>query len=117
MKYLKIILLVLAPIFVGNTSLHAQSKSNFTSTTIWVNGNCEMCKKTIESSLNVKGIKQAEWNTDSKKLEVVFNSEKITIDRIHELIANVGYETDKLSSNEAAYKNLPDCCQYTRTKK
>jgi copper chaperone CopZ len=79
---------------------------------VW--GNCEMCKETIETALDVKGIKSADWNMESKKISVVFDAEKITEDKIHKLIAASGYDTEKEKGSDKAYKDLPDCCQYTR---
>jgi len=79
---------------------------------VW--GNCDMCKETIETALDVKGIQSADWNVESKKINVVYDSEKISENKIHELIAASGYDTEKAKGNDKAYKDLPDCCQYTR---
>jgi Cu(I)/Ag(I) efflux system membrane fusion protein len=73
-----------------------------------------MCKETIENALDVKGIKSADWNMETKKIKVIFDSEKITEVKIHQLIAASGYDTEDAKGNDKAYKELPDCCQYTR---
>ena len=77
-------------------------------------GNCEMCKKTIENSLDVKGIKSANWNVDTKIIEVTYLSDKINEDKIYDLVAASGYDSEKKKGDDNAYKALPECCQYSR---
>jgi copper chaperone CopZ len=96
------------------TNCNSQTKAGEQKLSFKVWGNCEMCKKTIETALDVKGIKSAEWNVDSKMIQVVFNPEKMTETKIHQLISASGYDTDKEKGDDKAYKELPDCCQYTR---
>lgn len=79
---------------------------------VW--GNCEMCKETIESALDVKGVKSAKWDQESKKITITFFPDKIAEDKLHQLIAAVGYDTEKLRGSDKAYADLPDCCHYTR---
>ena len=75
-------------------------------------GNCPQCKERIENALDVKGIKSADWNIDSKMLEVVFNPEKMNVQKIHELIAASGHDTEKVKSDSLVYSGLPNCCKY-----
>lgn len=83
--------------------------------TFKVYGNCGMCEKTIEGSLkNVKGIDKADWNKETKMMEVTFDPEVITLTEIKQKIADVGYDTDEVRATEKAYKSLPGCCQYER---
>ena len=77
-----------------------------------VSGECEMCKKRIESSVKVDGVEAAVWNPDTKIMKVKYNADKITIEKIHQLIAAAGYDTDTDKGNESAYNGLPKCCQY-----
>lgn len=88
----------------------AQSKN--VKATIKVYGNCNMCKGRIETSLDQKGIKQAQWDPKTKELLVVYNSTKITEQQIHELVAAVGHDTDKVKANDEIYADLPFCCLY-----
>ncbi|MFA6261138.1 MAG: heavy-metal-associated domain-containing protein [Bacteroidia bacterium] len=81
-------------------------------TTFKVSGNCGMCKERIEVALDQKGVKSAEWNIDSKVLEVIYVPEKVTIEQIHHYVASVGHDTDKELAPDSIYKQLPDCCQY-----
>lgn len=80
-----------------------------------VNGNCGMCKTTIEKSLkNVEGVKFAVWNKETKKITVKFNPSVISLMDIHKKIAGVGYDTDKVKAKDEVYDNLHGCCQYDR---
>jgi hypothetical protein len=94
----------------ASNSLFAQSKT--TKATIKVYGNCGMCKSRIETALDRQGVKLASWDTKTKNLEVVYNSKKITEDKIHELIAGVGHDTDKVKAKNEVYAKLPFCCLY-----
>ena len=79
---------------------------------VW--GNCNMCKETIESSLQTNGIQSAEWNVDNKIIQVRFDTTKIKLDAIQQLIANAGYDNDKYKGKDSIYSQLPECCQYVR---
>jgi copper chaperone CopZ len=72
-----------------------------------------MCKKTIETAANaVEGVSSATWNVDEKYIDVSFDDTKTDAMSIHQAIAASGYDTEKVSGSEEAYKNLPGCCQY-----
>ena len=81
-----------------------------------VSGECEMCKKRIESSVKVDGVEAAQWNPDTKMMKVKYDADKITIEKIHKLIAAAGYDTDKEKASDSAYHGLPQCCQYKGNK-
>jgi copper chaperone CopZ len=78
-----------------------------------VRGNCEMCKKTIETAaLGIPGVTHANWDVKLKKIDVKFNSEMTDQMAIHHAIAASGYDTDQMTAEDASYQNLPKCCQY-----
>lgn len=79
---------------------------------VW--GNCGMCKKTIEKSLNTEGISAADWNKDTKVLTVKFDTTKTNLQQIATNVANAGYDNELQRGNDEAYKNLHECCQYER---
>ncbi len=85
--------------------------------TFKVYGNCTQCKERIEGALDVKGIKAADWNIDSKKIEVVYNPSKINMEQIHSLIAKVGHDTELTKAVDSVYQELPDCCLYRENPK
>ena len=75
-----------------------------------------MCEETIEGSLKVDGVSDADWDKDSKLIKVSFDSTKISLDQIQKKIAEVGYDNDKYKADSTSYKNLHECCQYERKK-
>ena len=79
---------------------------------IKVYGNCTMCKKRIETALDTKGVKQASWDPKTKELAIVYNSSKIGEMDIHNIIASVGHDTDKVKAKDEIYADLPFCCLY-----
>ncbi|HEY0743723.1 MAG TPA: cation transporter [Chryseosolibacter sp.] len=103
------ILFFFVAILIANVSF-AQGKA--VTANIKVFGNCGMCKERIETALDQTGIKVATWDTKTKNLEVVYNPKKITEQRIHELIAEVGHDTEKVKAKNDVYGKLPFCCLY-----
>ncbi|MBT8324420.1 MAG: heavy-metal-associated domain-containing protein [Winogradskyella sp.] len=122
----KVILSVAVIAAMGLTSCNSQTKKESKTTTtevskditmtelsFGVRGNCGMCKKTIEKAANgVDGVAKATWDVDKKKIDVSFDDSKTNEMAIHKAIAVSGYDTEKVSGDEEAYKNLPGCCQY-----
>jgi len=106
-------LLAFAGLFTSATA----AVTHYETTTFKVSGNCEMCKKTIESALKKNGaIQSASWDVATKILTVTYNPHSISVDQIHQLVADAGYDTDKVKASDTAYKALPGCCQYKRSK-
>lgn len=104
------ILSIIAILFLTTVSATAQSKTS--KATIKVYGNCAMCKQRIETALDTKGIKQAIWDTKTKELQVVYVPGKITEMEIHQIVAAVGHDTDKVKATDETYAELPFCCLY-----
>ncbi|VTQ02666.1 Uncharacterised protein [Sphingobacterium daejeonense] len=57
-----------------NTTI-AQIKNEKT-ITVAINGNCGMCKKTIDSNGSEPKISKVNWDIDSKKAEITYDSTK-----------------------------------------
>lgn len=115
--------MVVVFIFAGNQSfandLHTSNEiivaSDSTVETFKVYGNCGMCKRTIEGSLtDVEGINSADWNSESKLMEVGFDKALISLSEIKQKISAVGYDTEEHRASEESYKGLHGCCQYER---
>ena len=80
-----------------------------------VNGNCDICKKTIETAVyGEKGIKKAKWNADSLVLTVIYDTTKTNREKILQRVASVGYDNELTKANDGAYSKLHTCCQYDR---
>lgn len=78
-----------------------------------VQGLCEMCKETIETTVTkVKGVTNATWDKESKKLHLNFDPHTTSVAAVSKAIAEAGYETELDKADKAAYEALPGCCKY-----
>lgn len=83
-----------------------------------VYGNCGMCKSRIEKAAkSVEGVTTADWNKETKMIEVSFDSSKTAIDKVHKAIAKVGHDTELYKAKDEIYNALPACCLYDRVSK
>jgi periplasmic mercuric ion binding protein len=83
-------------------------------TTFKVWGNCGMCKENIETAAKLKGVSSASWDEETKQLTVKYKTTVTSEMKIHQSIAAVGYDTEKVKGNDAAYNKLHACCKYER---
>lgn len=82
--------------------------------TIKVWGNCGMCKKTIETAAVNAGATSADWNEETKQLQVSYKAKKTNGDKIQQAIAGAGYDTEKFTADQSVYDQLHGCCKYDR---
>ena len=113
----KIQLFLILTFTVLSISLSAQ-KVKYQKTNFLVSGNCEMCKTKIESaSKSVEGVKTARWNVVNGTMKLKFNPNIITLEEIHQAIADIGYDTEKIKAEDEVYDKLHYCCKYQREEK
>jgi hypothetical protein len=110
MKNIQWIIVLLFAFFASNVVLAQKAKTE--KVTFKVYGNCPQCKDRMETACDTKGIKMAEWNVDSKDMTVVYNPSKISLEQVHQLIADSGHDTDLKKAPDSVYVKLPDCCLY-----
>lgn len=80
-----------------------------------VAGNCGMCEARIEKAAkSVNGVTAAEWDKETKMIEVSFDAAEANNKKIHEAIAGVGHDTELIKADDETYANLPGCCKYER---
>jgi copper chaperone CopZ len=91
--------------------------NNIQSESVNVDGNCSMCKKTIESAGNMKKIAKVDWDKATKIATITFDSTLTNRDEILKRIALAGYDSEQFLAPDDAYSKLPSCCQYDRIKK
>lgn len=77
-----------------------------------VSGVCGMCETRIEKALDVPGIIMADWDVETKKATVAYKTKVISEAQIHQLIANVGHDTEKIKATDEVYANIHGCCKY-----
>jgi copper chaperone CopZ len=113
---MKTLYTLLVATFLFATTLATAQIKNSKKETVSINGNCGMCKKTIEKAGNEKGVSTLVWNEETKEASLVFDSKKTTKEEILKKVANAGYENESFAANGKAYDALHGCCQYDRKK-
>jgi len=102
-----LLLLVLGSFLQSCSETKANAETKF-----WVRGNCEMCKKTIETALNeTSGVAAATYNLSANEAVISFDSTQIDIEALHKTVADAGYETQSTLADPGAYNDLPLCCK------
>ncbi|MFN8254200.1 MAG: heavy-metal-associated domain-containing protein [Bacteroidales bacterium] len=100
-------------LLIGVSTVFAQSKTE----KFKVYGNCDMCKNHIEKAvMKVAGVSKADWNKETKIIELSFDESKTSKDKIELAIAKAGHDTEMYKAEDKAYNALPGCCQYEREK-
>jgi len=111
---MKTINLIIGILLLSVSGLFAQTAKT---DSITVQGNCGMCKNRIEKAAkSVDGVTSAEWNKETKMLELTYDESKTNIHKVHMAISLVGHDTDMLKAKDKVYNNLPGCCKYDRPK-
>ena len=110
MKALKFFSILFFSIISFQFSYAQTSKSK----TIKVNGNCSDCKKHIENSAIEAGATVANWNKNTKFLQINYDPATTSSAKIQSAIAAAGYDTQDFKASDSAYNKLDECCQYDR---
>ena len=72
-----------------------------------------MCEKRIETALiNTTGVKFADWDKETSQVTVAFNSKKLSEQKLHEILAGVGHDTQKVRAKDEDYDKVNGCCKY-----
>jgi hypothetical protein len=102
--------------FILAINVNAQKKTTIVKDSFEVNGNCGMCKRTIEKAAKKAGASFANWSDQTHILQITYAANKTNNKKIQELIAKMGYDNVGATSTDAAYNNLHGCCKYERKK-
>jgi len=100
--------------FLLITQLVCSQIQNQAIQSVYINGNCSMCKSRIEKSLNKKKISKGVWDESTKIANITYDKDKITLQEILKKVALAGYDNDQFLAPVEAYNMLPECCQYKR---
>lgn len=95
------------------TFASAQIK-NKTTETVKINGNCSMCKKTIENAANISKEAKVNWNETTKMATITYDNKKTNLDTILKRVADAGYDNERFNAPTTVYDELHGCCQYDR---
>ena len=90
------------------------SKDKKTNTSFTVSGDCDMCKARIENALDRPGILTAYWSLEEQKVIITYRNDKVEEIQLHNIIAMVGHDTEKVKADDVVYNNLPPCCHYRK---
>lgn len=80
-----------------------------------VNGNCSMCEETIEEAGSEQGVSEVDWDRETRKATIIFDSTQTTEGAVLQRIAQVGYDNERFLASDEAYAGRPKCCHYKRT--
>jgi hypothetical protein len=111
----KITLMSITALFTFTACIAQIKNEKIETVKVW--GNCGMCKNTIEKAANKKATAKAVWNEDSKKATITYDVAKTSLNEVLKRIALAGYDNEVFAAPDAAYNNLPGCCQYDRPDK
>jgi copper chaperone CopZ len=117
MKHIKSTLVLLTAVLAITFSSCTAQIKNTKTRTLKVYGNCDMCKKNIETATYKKGISKAVWDKETKMAILNYDSTKTNQDEILKRIALAGYDSDNFLAPDDAYNKLDECCQYERIAK
>lgn len=99
-------------LFTMVSVINTQAQSKPVSDTLHVSGNCSMCKKRIEEAAYIKGVKQAEWNKNTRVLSLVYLPAKTNKQQITKAILAAGHDASSQKASDSQYQKLPSCCAY-----
>jgi len=107
----KVIFLASVITLMSIATIFGQTKSE----KFMVSGNCGMCENRIEkAALAVDGVTVADWDKETKMIDVAFDSSKTDIHKVNMAIAKAGHDTKMHKAKDEVYNKLPGCCQYER---
>lgn len=73
---------------------------------------CESCGARIEKALyKEKGVKRVDIDDKKMKIKVVYNAQKISLDKIRSTIANNGFNADDVKATPESIALLDGCCK------
>ncbi len=111
----KIILVMLVSLIGITVQAQEKKKSKNAKVEFKVEGNCEMCKKRIETAaFSVKGVKSVDWHTEHKDIHLILDENKCSKEDVAKAIAKAGHDTQYAKASDEVYKELHGCCQYER---
>ncbi len=106
----KIFMLMIA--FLPIISFGQEAVKKINTVTIQTSAECGSCKTRLEEGLNyTKGIKYAELDLETKKIEVRYVTSKISFREVKEAISKIGYDADEVKAIPSAVEKLPACCK------
>ena len=77
-----------------------------------VHGSCGMCKERIEKAAkSLNKVETANWSQETQTLTFI-HEKNLDIEKVHEIIAEAGHDTEKMKAENEVYNAIPACCKY-----
>ena len=111
MKTMKYFLIFIC-LFVSISNYGQTSNENFITTHFKVFGVCEQCKERIEKAAKIKGVKELDWDIDTKQLSITYDKATVSLEKIQNRIVGVGHDLDNKKAKDYIYQQLDACCHY-----
>lgn len=108
----KQLFLMLSMILISTMGIAGPKPVKMSIVSFAVEANCGDCKNRIESALDKKGVYKAIFDLSSKTLTVTYDPRKLEEIQLHNMVAMVGHDTEKVKASNVVYESLPDCCKY-----
>ena len=114
----KILLSVL--LIAGCSSIKNQGKSN----NLQIDeiniptAQCNICMANIENLLNgIDGILKYKVELETYRVKVKYNTDKLSLQSIEQLISKAGYQANNLPADIDAYNKLAMCCRLPKDRR
>jgi copper chaperone CopZ len=118
MRNFQFYIVILIGLFVLNSNtLSAQNRPKTVTTKFWVAGVCGLCEETIEKVMDVKGVIVGDYDLASNQLTVTYKPAKISEEKLHQLLNDAGYDTEKSTCSQEQYQRVHECCKYRELEK
>jgi len=79
---------------------------------------CNMCVATIENALNgIDGIIKYKVELETYRVKVKYNTDKLSLQSIEQLISKTGYQANNIPADVEAYNKLAMCCRLPKDRR
>ena len=77
-----------------------------------------MCVANIENALNgIDGILKYKVELETNRVKVKYNTDKLSLQSIEQLISTAGYQANNSPANVDAYNKLAMCCRLPKDRR
>lgn len=77
---------------------------------------CEMCVERLTNKFAEEwAIRDVDFDLENQMVSIKYNSKKIDLGEIEQLISDSGYDANQTLANKNVYNNLPFCCKKKST--
>ena len=117
MKKISVILMIVS--LVGCSAIISRNVPNHSLQEITIpTAQCGMCVVNIENALNgIDGILKYKVELETYRVKVKYNTDKLSLQSIEQLISKAGYQANNLPADIDAYNKLAMCCRLPKDRR